>query len=57
VPRPLALLPPWGPAERQALRSICERTVQFENYFLSVYRGFLLAELHGGPNAACDRAR
>jgi hypothetical protein len=29
------------------LRDICARTLAFENYFLSVYKNFLLSELSG----------
>lgn len=31
--------------DRKQLKNICERTLAFENYFLSLYKEFLLAEL------------
>ena len=34
--------------ERKLLRSICERTLAFENHFLSIYKKFLLSELRYG---------
>lgn len=47
---------PAAPGERQRLRSICERTLAFENHFLAIYKDYLLAELHStdaeGRNAA-----
>ncbi len=36
---------PTDPAERRKLRQICVRTLAFENYFLLVYKEFLLSEL------------
>lgn len=41
---------PSDPEDRQELRSICERTLAFENAFLLKYRTFLLSELRG-PDA------
>ncbi len=38
---------PEDAEERDALRDICARTLAFENYFLSVYKNFLLSELFG----------
>lgn len=35
---------PAGGAERRALRDLCERTLQFENHFLTLYRDYLLAQ-------------
>lgn len=34
--------------EREQLRAICERTLDFENHFLRIYRDFLFAELRSG---------
>jgi hypothetical protein len=36
---------PTDPAERSKLREICARTLAFENYFLLIYKEFLLSEL------------
>jgi hypothetical protein len=36
---------PTDLAERRKLREICARTLAFENYFLLVYKEFLLSEL------------
>ena len=36
---------PTDPAERRKLREICAKTLEFENYFLLVYKEFLLSEL------------
>jgi hypothetical protein len=36
---------PTDPAERGKLREICARTLAFENYFLLIYKEFLLSEL------------
>ncbi len=41
---------PNAPGERRRLRSICERTLAFENAFLEAYRDFLLAELRGNDD-------
>jgi hypothetical protein len=41
---------PTEPSERQALRSICERTLGFENHFLLHYKRFLLSELRGADS-------
>jgi hypothetical protein len=38
---------PADPEERSRLRAICARTLGFENYFLTVYRDYALAELRG----------
>jgi hypothetical protein len=48
---------PLDVSDRQMLRSICERTLQFENYFLGLYREFLLDELSSGPPADGAHAR
>lgn len=37
---------PENVAERQTLRSMCQDTLRFSNYFLSRYRNFLLRELY-----------
>ena len=42
---------PEAPTDRRRLRSICERTLAFENAFLADYRTYLLSELHGTDNA------
>jgi hypothetical protein len=48
---------PEAPADRQALRAICRRSLAFENHFLGIFREFVLAELHsdndGVRRAAC----
>ena len=36
---------PEDTEDRKQLKNICERTLAFENYFLSLYKEFLLAEL------------
>jgi len=36
---------PTAPRAREHLRSICERTLHFEQHFLTLYKQFLLAEL------------
>jgi hypothetical protein len=38
------------------LRALCERTLQFENYFLTVYKDYLLAELRSDNAGAQKRA-
>ncbi len=38
--------------EREVLRSICERTLAFENHFLSIYKQFLLAEFQDADEQA-----
>lgn len=47
---------PDAPNERQRLRSICQRTLAFENHFLAIYKDYLLSELQStyaeGRNAA-----
>lgn len=49
-------LVPHGAGDRRALRDLCERALQFENHYLSIYRGYLLAQLHAdgveAPRAA-----
>ena len=39
---------PDGEVERQMLRSLCERALEFSNHYLSVYRNFVLRELYEG---------
>lgn len=46
---------PDAPDERRRLRSICERTLAFENHFISLYKDYLLAVL-GGADAEGRRA-
>ncbi len=48
---------PGEMVERIALRTICARTLAFENYFLGNYRAFLLAELRGADESAGASAR
>ena len=45
---------PIDAQERRLLRSICERTLGFENHFLSLYKNFALAELRS-PNGEAIR--
>ncbi len=40
---------PTSGAERQELRALCRRALEFENHFLSIYQGYLLQEL-GRPD-------
>ena len=47
---------PTGASEQQMLRELCERTLQFENHFLTVYKNYLLTELHSGNEVAQGRA-
>ena len=47
---------PTGASEQHRLRTLCERTLQFENYFLTVYKDYLLRELRGGNEVAQTRA-
>lgn len=42
--------------DRQALRALCAETLHFENHFLTIYKGYLLAELQGGDETAQHRA-
>ncbi len=37
---------PENSEDRRTLRTICERTLGFENHFLRVYKEFVLSELH-----------
>ncbi|HEV7126587.1 MAG TPA: hypothetical protein VGN32_03990, partial [Ktedonobacterales bacterium] len=48
---------PEAPEERRALRSICARTLGFENYFLGIYRDYLLVELASRTPEHRARAR
>jgi hypothetical protein len=43
---------PTDEAERGNLRGLCERTVQFENHFLAIYRDYLLEQLSAGDDLA-----
>jgi hypothetical protein len=38
---------PSAPGHRQALRAICERTLEFENHFILQFKEFVLEELRG----------
>ncbi|MGG6269962.1 hypothetical protein ACQ4M3_41760 [Leptolyngbya sp. AN03gr2] len=37
---------PEGETERQKLRSMCQDALEFSNYYLSAYRGFVLHEFN-----------
>ncbi|NEQ45160.1 MAG: hypothetical protein F6K00_17000 [Leptolyngbya sp. SIOISBB] len=41
---------PNGAEERKILRSLCCQTLEFSNYYLSVYRNFVLGELSAGTS-------
>jgi hypothetical protein len=43
---------PESPGDRQALRAICERTLDFENHFMQIFKAFVLDELGGDDPAA-----
>jgi hypothetical protein len=45
---------PDAPDERRHLRELCQRTLAFENHFLTVYKTYLLGELRS-TNAAARR--
>jgi hypothetical protein len=47
---------PDDPLERAPLRAICERTLGFENAFITQYREFLVTELHGADGDAARQA-
>lgn len=47
---------PTGVPEQQILRDLCQRTLQFENYFLTIYKEYLLAELRSDDEVAQGRA-
>ncbi len=47
---------PAGPPEQQMLRRLCERSLQFENYFLMVYKNYLLTQLRSSNEVAQGRA-
>jgi hypothetical protein len=38
---------PDAPADQHALRVMCERTLEFENHFMRVFKDFVLGELRG----------
>ncbi len=38
---------PDAPADQRELRAMCARTLEFENYFMSVFKEFVLGELCG----------
>ena len=49
---------PDDPSERDELKHICKRTLEFENHFLRVYKQFLLSELNSkNPFARADAIR
>lgn len=43
---------PEEPNDRNTLKAICERALEFENYFIDVYREFVLAELKARDDSA-----
>jgi hypothetical protein len=43
---------PASPADQRALRAMCERTLEFENYFMQVFKPFVLGELRSGGDDA-----
>jgi hypothetical protein len=47
---------PEDTAARAKLRAICQRTLGFENHFLAIYRGYLLAELQASDPADVRQA-
>ncbi len=47
---------PQTDEDRQRLRAICERTLAFENYFLGVYKTYLLAQLGSADEGAISHA-
>ena len=47
---------PDNEQERELLRDICRRTLGFENYFLRVYKQFVMAELRSGDEQAVNTA-
>ncbi|MEO7000454.1 MAG: hypothetical protein ABI068_01440, partial [Ktedonobacterales bacterium] len=42
---------PSNTTEQQQLRDLCERTLGFEQYFMAIYRPYVLAELRGADAA------
>jgi len=42
--------------EQRELRALCERTLQFENHFLVIYRDYMLAQLRTDDTASLCRA-
>ncbi|MBV9282913.1 MAG: hypothetical protein JOZ41_22800 [Chloroflexi bacterium] len=47
---------PTGPGERNHLRTICRRTLAFENHFLTRFKPFILAELRRARRGEQNRA-
>ena len=47
---------PQAAEDRQRLRAMCERTLAFENHFLSVYKKYLLAQLSSTDEASITHA-
>ena len=47
---------PTPEQERNELAEICRTALAFENYFLTVYKGFLLSELASGNESAIQKA-
>lgn len=43
---------PEALGDRQELRAICARTLDFENHFLRIFKDFVLAELGGDDHKA-----
>ncbi len=52
----IGAISPTEASEQQMLRGLCERTLQFENHFLTVYKNYLLTELRSGNEVAQGRA-
>lgn len=48
---------PEAPEERERLRGLCARTLDFENAFLLVYTRYLITELHRDDTAAAAALR
>lgn len=50
-------LVPERAEDRGKLRALCRQYMRFENYFLTVYKDFVLAELRGSDDAVILRVR
>lgn len=49
-------LVPTAEADRRELRALCARALHFENYFLAIYKDYLLAQLRSADDSALHRA-
>jgi len=47
---------PSGEDEQRELRALCERTLQFENHFLEIYKNYVLAQLRADDTTSLNRA-